>query len=120
MTPFKPKRVEKEWGYEIWLANNKEENYCSKILFIEKNKSTSMHYHLKKHETMHILKGALMIDSLADRHSQAYKFSVTSEEGESVEIERGRAHKLIAHHEDTTIIEASTFHEDEDSYRLFT
>ena len=119
MVPFKPKKVEKPWGHEIWLANNEEENYCAKILFIKKDKSTSMHYHLDKHETMHVLRGTLMVDGLQDRHSQAYRFSMRAEEGESLEIERSRAHKLIAHHEDLTVIEASTFHKDEDSYKLF-
>jgi mannose-6-phosphate isomerase-like protein (cupin superfamily) len=119
MVPFKLKKVEKEWGHEIWLANNKDEDYCGKILFIKKNKSTSMHYHLSKHETMYVLEGSLMIDGLADRHSQSYKFSMLVGEGESVEIERGRPHKLIADEQDTTIIEVSTFHKDEDSYRLW-
>ena len=119
MVPFNPKKVEKDWGYEIWLANNKHENYCAKILFIEKDKSTSMHYHVKKHETMYVLKGTLMVNGLGDRHSFGHQFSMTAQEGESLEIERGRPHKLAAHHEDLTIIEASTFHEDEDSYRLY-
>ena len=119
MVPFKPKKVEKPWGYELWLANNKDNNYCSKILFIEKNKSTSMHYHLNKHETMFVLEGKLTVDGLADRYSTSYKFSMTAQEGESMEIERGRAHKLIADGADLTIIEASTFHRDEDSYKLF-
>ena len=119
MVPFKLKKVEKDWGHEIWLANNEGEDYCGKILFIKKNNSTSMHYHLTKHETMYVLEGNLMIDGLADRHTQSYKFSMTVKQGESAEIERGRAHKLIAHGEDTTIIEVSKFHRDEDSYRLW-
>ena len=119
MVPFKPKKVEKPWGHEIWLANNEKENYCAKILFIEKNKSTSMHYHLQKHETMFVLEGKLMVDGLLNRHTQSYKFSMSAKQGESMEIERGRAHKLIADGEDLTIIEASTFHKDEDSYRSF-
>ena len=119
MVPFNAKKVDKEWGYEIWLANNKDENYCAKILFIEKNKSTSMHYHIKKHETMYVLRGKLLIDGLAERHTQSHKYSILVEQGQSVEIERGRAHKLIAHHEDLMIVEASTFHEDEDSHRLW-
>ena len=35
MAPFNPKKVEKEWGYEIWLANDEKEDYCGKILFIK-------------------------------------------------------------------------------------
>ena len=118
MIPIRPKKVEKSWGYELWLANNMEENYCTKILFIEKNKSTSMHYHVKKHETMYVLNGTLMVDGLAERHTQSHKYSMLFKKGETLEIERGRPHKLIAHREDLTIIEASTFHEDKDSYRI--
>tara|TARA_R100000808_G_scaffold1950_1_gene8192 strand:- start:5008 stop:5370 length:363 start_codon:yes stop_codon:yes gene_type:complete len=118
MVPFRVKKVEKTWGHELWLANNETENYCAKILFIKKNKSTSMHYHVKKHETMHVLKGTLMVEGLGDRHNFGHKFAMMAKEGESLEIERGRAHKLVAHHEDLTIIEASTFHRDKDSYRL--
>lgn len=118
MVPIKPKKVEKSWGHEIWLANNKDEDYCAKILFIEKDKSTSMHYHVKKHETMYILSGTLMIDGLHDRYTRSYKYSILAKQGESVEIERGRVHKLIAHGGDLTIIEASTFHEDKDSYGI--
>ena len=57
MTPFKPKEVEKCWGHEIWLANNKENDYCGKILFIKEGESTSMHYHENKHETFYVLSG---------------------------------------------------------------
>ena len=32
----KAKKVDKEWGYELWLANNEEENYCGKLLYIKK------------------------------------------------------------------------------------
>lgn len=119
MVPFKPKKVKKPWGYEIWLANNINNNYCAKILFIEKNKSTSMHYHLQKHETFYVLEGDLMVDGLGDRHSTSYKFSLNAKEGESMEMERGHPHKLIANEKDTILIEASTFHQDSDSYRLF-
>ena len=34
--------VDKDWGYEIWLANNEKENYCGKILYINEGKSTSI------------------------------------------------------------------------------
>ena len=113
------KKVEKEWGYEVWLANNKEESYCGKILFIKKGKSTSMHYHLDKHETFYVLEGTLVIESLSDRDKQDHKVTMMCEQGESMEMERGRAHKLIALGTNLRLIEISTFHKDEDSYRLW-
>ena len=30
------KKVDKPWGYEIWMANNEANDYCGKILFIKK------------------------------------------------------------------------------------
>ena len=50
-----PKRVEKLWGYELWIHNDEE--YCGKLLVFEKKMANfSMHYHLKKKETWYIHK----------------------------------------------------------------
>ena len=40
------KIVPKGWGHEKWIVNN--EMYCGKILFMEKNKRCSWHYHKSK------------------------------------------------------------------------
>ena len=120
MVPFNPKKVEKDWGGEIWLANNLSEDYCGKILHIKEGKSTSMHYHVDKHETFHVLEGTLRVDMLWDRDNpEAHPFTMTCKRGESMEMERNRAHKLMAEREDVTLIEISKFHKDEDSYRLW-
>lgn len=120
MSPFKPKVVEKDWGHELWLANNEEEDYCGKILYIKKGKSTSMHYHVDKHETFYVLEGTLRIDVLRDRDDiNAHPFSAICNEGDSMEMERERPHKLIAMDHSVTLIEISKFHRDEDSKRLF-
>lgn len=120
MIPIDTKRVEKAWGHEIWLANNKEEDYCGKILFIKQGHHTSMHYHLEKHETFYVLEGTLRVDMLRDRKkSTAHPFTMTVKRGESMEMERGQAHSLMANSEDVTLIEISKFHKDEDSHRLY-
>ena len=53
------KKVKKDWGYELWLVNNKEENYCGKILYINEGCAGSMHFHANKQHhqshTMHLL-----------------------------------------------------------------
>ena len=36
-------KIDKSWGYELIRVNNKEQNYCSKVLHIEAGKKTSMH-----------------------------------------------------------------------------
>ena len=41
----KPKKVDKVWGYELWVHNDEE--YCGKLLvFEEAYANFSMHYHL--------------------------------------------------------------------------
>ena len=120
MVPFIPKKVEKRWGYESWLANNENEDYCGKILFIKKGQSTSMHYHVSKHETFYVLEGTLRVDMLREKDQpKSHPFTMTCKQGESMEMDRSRPHKLIAAEEDVTLIEISKFHKDEDSYRLY-
>ncbi len=120
MVPFNTKRVKKAWGYEIWLANNKKESYCGKILFIEDGHNTSMHYHVNKHETFYVLEGTLRVDMLRDKNKpDAHPFTMTVKQGESMEMEREQAHSLIASNGDLTLLEISTFHEDSDSKRLY-
>lgn len=120
MNPFNPKVVHKDWGYELWLANNEAEDYCGKILFIKKGHSTSMHYHIDKHETFYVLEGTLRVDMLWDRENvDAHPFTMTCKQGQSMEMERERAHKLMAEERDVKLIEISKFHRDEDSKRLY-
>ena len=120
MAPFNPKKVEKEWGYEIWLANDEKEDYCGKILFIKEGHHSSMHYHLDKHETFYVLEGVLRVDMLRDRNNpDAHPFTITAKQGESMEMEREQAHMLIPQDGDVKLIEISTFHRDEDSHRLY-
>ncbi len=110
------KLVEKRWGHEKWFANNERENYCGKELFIDKDKHTSMHYHLVKHEVFYIIIGRLrleLIDTSTGEGSTVY-LNV----GDTYEIEQGQPHMLIAHDGPVTLIEASTYHRDEDSFRI--
>jgi len=112
----KPKKVDKIWGHEIWLANNSDEDYCGKILHVNAGHGSSMHYHMNKHETFYVLKGELELELLDTRDGE--KNLILLQEGDGYEIERGQPHQLNAS-VDTDIIEISTFHDDEDSYRLW-
>ena len=51
------KHVPKGWGYEKWIVNN--EKYCGKLLFFEKGKKCSWHYHKLKHETFYLHSGRI-------------------------------------------------------------
>ena len=121
----KPKKVKKTWGHELWLANNKEEDYCGKILHIKKGCSTSMHFHSKKHETFYVLSGSLrveMINTLIGKNTDYLRgFGLKCDlikQGGTFEINRNEPHKLIAEKGAVEFIEISTFHEDGDSYRI--
>ena len=112
----KPKKVEKEWGYELWLANNEKNDYCGKILHIEKGYKSSLHYHIDKHETFYILNGILKVTTI-DTEMGIIGTVDTLREGETFEIDRYVPHQLEAA-ETVDIIEISTFHKDSDSYRI--
>ncbi|HCG77357.1 MAG: hypothetical protein COZ37_05255 [bacterium (Candidatus Ratteibacteria) CG_4_10_14_3_um_filter_41_18] len=42
---------------EYWIANNREEGYCGKFLFVFDGQTCPYHHHNFKHETFFILKG---------------------------------------------------------------
>ncbi len=44
---------------EFWVANNIEEGYCGKFLFLFENQSCPEHYHKLKHETFFVVKGTV-------------------------------------------------------------
>jgi N-acetylneuraminate synthase len=99
------------------MANNREENYCGKILKIYEGYRSSMHYHLKKHETFYILSGELRVDLIYTKSGNTgYKLL---KQGDVMEIQRGQPHQLIAYDGNVELVETSTFHEDSDSYRVW-
>ena len=111
------KKVDKSWGYELWLANNEKENYCGKILYIDPGYSGSMHFHSKKHETFYILEGTLKVDVLNPENAE--KTTYLLEEGETFVLDRLTPHQLFATDKPVKFIEISTFHDDADSYRVW-
>ena len=111
-----PKRVEKIWGYELWIHN--DEDYCGKLLvFPKKGSHFSMHYHLKKKETWYVQSGIFQFNWI-DVEGGLHETRIFKE-GDSVLIKRGLPHQLIALENDSSIVEVSTEHFDEDSYRIY-
>jgi mannose-6-phosphate isomerase-like protein (cupin superfamily) len=111
------KKVDKSWGYELWLANNEKENYCGKILYINPGYAGSMHFHSKKHETFYILEGTLKVDVLNPENAE--KTTHLLKEGETFVLDRLTPHQLFATDKPVKFIEISTFHDDADSYRVW-
>ena len=113
---MKAKFVEKEWGHEIWMANNEHEDYCGKILHINQGCSSSMHFHMNKHETFYVTDGTLQVILIDTEQGKERHHMVL--EGCTFEIHRGQPHQLIAYDGDVEFIEISTFHKDSDSKRI--
>ena len=111
-----PLRVDKSWGYELWVHN--DEDYCGKLLvFNKEGDKFSMHYHLKKKETWFVQQGGFIFNWIDVENGQLNSRTLVN--GESVLIERGLPHQLIAMEDNSIVFEVSTQHFDEDSYRIY-
>ncbi len=98
----------KEWGKEDWIVNNEKFNYCGKRLILTKGWQCSIHQHKIKSEVFYVNKGLVLM--------QAYDGERVMKPGESLLIEPGTKHRFIGL-TDTEILEFSSFHREEDSYR---
>jgi mannose-6-phosphate isomerase-like protein (cupin superfamily) len=111
-----PKRVEKKWGYELWIHNDID--YCGKLLiFTKSGNKFSMHYHMIKDETWYVQKGAFQFDWIDTENGERCYTQI--QEGDVIEIKKGLPHQLTALTEEATVFEVSTQHFDEDSYRIY-
>jgi quercetin dioxygenase-like cupin family protein len=112
--PYEGKRVEKAWGYELWIINN--ELYCGKLLVFKQGKQFSMHYHLLKDEAWYVSEGVFNYKYI-DTETAA-EVEMIIEKGACIHLLPGQPHQLLALTEGATIFEVSTQHFDEDSYRV--
>ena len=101
------KKVDKLWGSEEWIVNR---TYCGKILNLKKGFRGSIHYHKIKDETFYLLEGKVLLE-LGEELSKT-----TMKPGDSIILEPGTKHRFTPL-EDSKIIEFSTHHDDEDTYR---
>jgi quercetin dioxygenase-like cupin family protein len=99
-------KITKNWGYELVIQNSPK--YCGKILFFEKGKKGSRHYHKIKEETWYI-NGKFLITLNNE--------SFLAKNGDIIHIPPNTIHQVEAL-EDASIFEVSTQHFDEDTYRL--
>jgi mannose-6-phosphate isomerase len=96
-----PYRVDKPWGYElIWARTDR---YVGKILHVTAGHVLSLQYHNLKDETMHVLRGELILrlGQGADRTERRFKA------GESVHVPPKLVHQIEAV-VDSDVLEAST------------
>lgn len=106
--------VEKGWGRELWIHN--DDKYCGKVLVLQKGRQCSLHFHVKKHETFYVAKGLVQMELIA---KDGTKTTLTMHAGDALEIPQGLIHRFTGL-EDSEIMEFSTEHFDEDSYRVET
>lgn len=101
-------KVVKEWGFEDWLINDEKRNLCGKRLILYRQCHCSMHYHRIKSELFYINNGLVLIE---------YDGTVgLMKPGDTLFIEPFKKHRFTGL-TGAEIIESSTFHRDEDSYR---
>lgn len=98
----------KAWGHEFWVVNN--DLYCGKILYVESHWKVSYHYHKNKHETFHILDGF----GYFNYNGKEFKLQAS----DTIVIPQNTPHSFggLSTYP-LIIIEFSTPHDEEDSYR---
>lgn len=109
------KIVSKSWGREVWLVNDEKNNYCGKILEVNAGEGFKMHFHDIKVETFYLLSGEMTIVLMdtSDRSLHSSRFLP----GQCLDLNRLVPHAVVAKG-DSTLLEVSTFHRDEDSFRI--
>ena len=125
----KSKWIPKGWGGESIIVNKEE--YCGKRLMMMKGHCLSVHYHLLKDESFLII-GKVEIRYLnpdqwlwedgkdPTEYKDVWEFkrkSVILTNGDTFYVPPKMIHQMIAY-TDVEIIEFSTQHFDEDSYRV--
>jgi quercetin dioxygenase-like cupin family protein len=104
----------KGWGYEKWIVNKEE--YCGKLLFFEKNKKCSFHYHKIKDEVFYLQSGKLVV-KYSDGDDLDKSEELIMNPGDNFHVYIGLRHQMIAL-EDSELFEFSTQHFEDDSYRI--
>tara|TARA_X000001382_G_scaffold68285_2_gene47410 strand:+ start:90 stop:566 length:477 start_codon:yes stop_codon:yes gene_type:complete len=97
-------RVEKPWGYELWLELN--EHYAYKLIHINKGYQSSLQWHEKKVETNYVIEGeaeVLLENKNGEMESRKYK------PGKGFCVPLKTKHRVIAT-KDLTMLECSTAH----------
>lgn len=127
--------VPKFWGGEEIIVNCKESNYCLKILHLMKGYLGSWHYHKIKDETFYVAEGEVVVATVEldpnqighlseeellgwfrggiDCYAKGFMYIRNS----SVRIKPWTLHRIYGL-ENSKIVEASTFSDDSDTYRL--
>jgi quercetin dioxygenase-like cupin family protein len=113
-TNLEMKHVPKGWGFEKWIVNC--EQYCGKLLFFEKGKRCSWHFHKIKDEVFYLQSGKMIV-KYSDEDDLEKANELILNAGDNFHIYTGLRHQMIAL-EDSELFEFSTQHFDSDSHRI--
>lgn len=100
--------IKKLWGQEIWHHN--DSLYCMKTLIINPGFMSSLHYHKVKSETFLVVRGKVLLE--------VGQKKIILGVGDSADISPKIPHRFMSTIGVSTVIEASTMHDDEDVYRI--
>ncbi|KKM20313.1 hypothetical protein LCGC14_1646680 [marine sediment metagenome] len=101
------KTIDKTWGEEIIIINDE---YCSKLLILDRDAKSSYHYHKKKRETFYCIEGYATL-TVEGKEYMLAPFTRPKT------IEPGELHRFEGITQ-AVILEVSTHHEDEDVVRI--
>ncbi len=100
---FTGRKIPKPWGFELVWAEC--EHYVGKILHIRAGEALSYQFHRVKDETIFLLRGTMDFEWAVDAASQPA--TVRLQAGQSVRIQPGMCHRMIAV-EECEVLEVST------------
>lgn len=101
--------MDHRWGFEIRMVNEPE--YCGKFLVLERDVTSSLHYHKGKKETFIVLSGDVSIES--NGCIKVYH------PGDKLTIGRGVRHRFVlTNNTKVLFLEVSEHHDDADVFRL--
>ena len=110
------KEVSKAWGKEIWIVNN--HRYCAKILYVKKKFFCSLHFHRLKDEVFYLHSGKIKLEYSEGVYGPGFTLKeMTMKSGDYVRLIPYRVHRFFGL-KDSILFEASTHHDDNDSFRL--
>jgi mannose-6-phosphate isomerase-like protein (cupin superfamily) len=108
-------RVKKGWGYELWIHNS--EKYCGKLLFFNKKKKCSWHYHKLKEESFYLQQGRILLRYGWDEDINKAE-TLILKPGDSFHVPIGLKHQMMGLLKANILFEFSTKHYDFDSIRI--
>ena len=108
-----PETHSKGWGAEQWLINCPD--YCAKLLQFNPGSKSSSHFHLLKRETWYVLNGEIELTWIDTEDAAPMARHLMT--GDIVDIPRLCPHQVRAL-TSACILEVSTQHFEDDSYRI--